>query len=322
MASSLSIGFELAAERYLTGNGLLKLTLSGNKLMAECGHNAILTILEHVISPKLLLRIADEIRTKNSLLRTRCANYLSVILINYPTKLLEKYCTNIEEMIRIAVNDASSETRAIGRECFILYEQAFPSKANTLFNTFLLAVQKAVNETRVSKKELLVRTPKDSINTSFGSKTVYSPRNSKVKTENTRAASLRRKITKEPLVKPLRATPSKANPVKKVKAARRVGVREHGGMELSTPEKYPQSGFEKQKSCFDRWSENEEDVQVSLGDLVKQAKGTSAEEKRIAVEAIGKFLQTDERDINSNELKAAINILIEETANTNYKVLY
>ena len=156
MASSLSIGFELAAERYLTGNSLLKLTLSGNKLMAEYGHNAILTILEHVISPKLLLRIADEIRTKNSLLRTRCASYLSAILTGYPTRLLEKYCTNIEEMIRIAINDASTETRSIGRECFILYEQAFPSKANTLFNTFLSAVQKAVNETRSTKKNLLI----------------------------------------------------------------------------------------------------------------------------------------------------------------------
>lgn len=52
MAVELKNSFEQAAERYLSANCLLKLVLSGNKLLADSGHKAILVVLQNVISPK------------------------------------------------------------------------------------------------------------------------------------------------------------------------------------------------------------------------------------------------------------------------------
>lgn len=52
MASTLGNAFEQAAERYLSGNCLFKVILSGNKSLAENGHEAVLAILENVHSPK------------------------------------------------------------------------------------------------------------------------------------------------------------------------------------------------------------------------------------------------------------------------------
>jgi len=52
MASTLGNTFEQAAERYLSANCLLKVVLSGNKSLAENGHEAVLAILENVHSPK------------------------------------------------------------------------------------------------------------------------------------------------------------------------------------------------------------------------------------------------------------------------------
>lgn len=296
----------------MTGNCLMKLALSGNKVMAEAGHKTALAILEHVTSAKLLLKVYDEMKAKNSLLRARCASYLQAILTNYPTKLLEKHMSHIEEMVTTAVNDASADTRALGRECFVLYEQVFASRANSLLSKFAPAVQKAVAETRTCKKELLVRSPKDSVNSSFGSKTVYSPRKTKAKPEDTtkRTASLRRKSSK--VVPP------------QTKQAKRQGDVNHGesgGVDLSSVGRYDQSGFEKRKgeSCFEK--SEEDDVEVALADLVMQAKSESVEEKSIAIEAISKFLQSDEKNVSPSDLKAAINILIEEIGNSNYKVL-
>lgn len=52
MASTLGSAFEQAAERYLSAGCLLKVVLSGNKSLAENGHEAVLAILENVHSAK------------------------------------------------------------------------------------------------------------------------------------------------------------------------------------------------------------------------------------------------------------------------------
>jgi len=144
MAETLGNLFQQAAERYLHENCLLKLVLSGNKTMAQAGHNAILCILQHVTSPKLLMKIVDAITRKNPILRNKCSAYLQSILTYFPISTIEKYSSNVENGISIALNDASADTRAIGRECYNLYEDIFPEKAKKLYDTLPSAVQKAI----------------------------------------------------------------------------------------------------------------------------------------------------------------------------------
>ena len=161
MATELKNAFEPAAERYVSANCLLKVILSGNKILAESGHRAILTIIENVISCKylrcvnkecrLLLRIADEMKSKNTLLRSKCSQYLRSILSNYPASVLEKYANSLEDLIKIAVNDASPETRSTGRDNYLLYSQIFPTKAAALYAKFSASVQRALAETKNPK---------------------------------------------------------------------------------------------------------------------------------------------------------------------------
>lgn len=54
MAIELGNSFETAAERYLSANCLLKLILSGNKILAEAGHQTVLIILRNVTSSKYM----------------------------------------------------------------------------------------------------------------------------------------------------------------------------------------------------------------------------------------------------------------------------
>jgi len=52
MAITLKNAFDQAAERFISSNGLFKVILSGNKVLAEAGHDAILGILQNVHTAK------------------------------------------------------------------------------------------------------------------------------------------------------------------------------------------------------------------------------------------------------------------------------
>ena len=151
MAKSLGDSFELAAERYISFSCLLKLILSGNKVMAEAGHKALITILENVTSEKLLLKITNEANSKNPIMRNKCTSYLRCILTNYPLVIIEKCAFNIENMIKCMVNDPSAETRTLARESFIFYEKNFPDRASIIYNNFTIPVQKEVIETKAQQ---------------------------------------------------------------------------------------------------------------------------------------------------------------------------
>lgn len=147
MAKSLGMRFEQAADRLVSAS-LLRLALSGNKVLAEAGHRAIVGILEHVSSDKLLLRVASEANAKNPVLRNKCSAYLKCVLANYPVPVIDKHTTQLESALKIVLTDASAETRGIARESFILYESLFPAKAAKLYEALPLPLQKAICEAK------------------------------------------------------------------------------------------------------------------------------------------------------------------------------
>ena len=312
MATTLEDAFELPAERYITATGLLKLALSGNKIMADAGNKAILTILEHVVSGKLLLRFADEIKTKNSLLRSKCSNYLTCILTNYPPTLLEKYCTNIEDMIKIAVNDASADARSSGRNCYILYEQLFPSKANSILHCFPIATQRAIAEVKGQKPNSLIASQKISLE------------NPKIIQNNIKKPVKPKEVPMIPKKKPKvvnvqKAVPPHIKPQKKNELYNEYD--ESGGVDPY--EEYDQSGVEKENPEVEEadYEGDEDETQISISDLILQAKEGNIDNKRIAIEEIGRAFQNDEKDIDLDDFTDAVNVLIEEVTNSNYKVI-
>lgn len=54
MAVVLGNDLDQIAERFISINSLLKVVLSGSRILAEAGHEAILAILQNVVCPKYL----------------------------------------------------------------------------------------------------------------------------------------------------------------------------------------------------------------------------------------------------------------------------
>jgi len=67
-----------------------------NKVISDYVHDCICTILINVISSKFLPKIIEEFNSKNPSVRTKCAEYLLIILTNYPISILEKNESVIE----------------------------------------------------------------------------------------------------------------------------------------------------------------------------------------------------------------------------------
>lgn len=82
MAEILQAEFEPHIPIYLSGSCLFKLMESGNHVMAEQAHLAILSILYNSAPIKLLKIILHQALDKHNYKRINCAEYILLILIN------------------------------------------------------------------------------------------------------------------------------------------------------------------------------------------------------------------------------------------------
>lgn len=136
--------------RYFGEDALPKLIQSGNKIIQDTGHQAIINILENSkpIS-KIIPYLASFINTKNTLLRQRVAQYFEIILnaaLNNHTqkkfnpKLISEFKTSTYEIINQnseaidiflikLTEDQNQEVRNYARYCYILYRQLLPEKS-------------------------------------------------------------------------------------------------------------------------------------------------------------------------------------------------
>ena len=124
----------------------MKIINSGNKIIAENGHNCVTSLLENIASPKFIPKILDEFNSKNQAVRQRCSQYLNIILKNYPNNMLDKSLPLIENTIEQGVVDASKETRAFSRRNFLLLQEIYPQRAEKIFNKLDSQTQKMLQE--------------------------------------------------------------------------------------------------------------------------------------------------------------------------------
>lgn len=136
----------MLCEKLITKESLLKLINSGNKLLADSGHRAILALLNYVQTAKIFPRFAEELQSRNVYVRAKIAEYLCKIFEVYPFETLEKNIQLLESTILTGVSDASRETRALSRGAFKLYSEKFASRAQRLFVRLDPSAQKMLNE--------------------------------------------------------------------------------------------------------------------------------------------------------------------------------
>ena len=76
----------------------------------------------------------------------------------YPSEVFEYAASNksgflekLEQGLKLAVHDASNDTRAVARKAFLNYRDLFPARATKLFQSFDASIQRAFGELTETK---------------------------------------------------------------------------------------------------------------------------------------------------------------------------
>ena len=117
LAEMAKDSFDTCSERLVEVMG--KVLGSATKVISNCVSDAIYSLLEHVLTWRTIPKIIDIYQSKNATTRTKAAGFLEFILKNYPPDVFESaridLVPGLENFIKTAVADASSDARAHGR---------------------------------------------------------------------------------------------------------------------------------------------------------------------------------------------------------------
>lgn len=158
-ASVLGEAFELCAER-LT-DALYRLINSGNKLLADTGSECFIEVIKAIVTWRLVPKTLEQFSSKNPNIRTKACTFLQLMLELYPCEVFEYAAANksgflekLEQGLKLAVHDASSDTRAVARKAFLNYRTLFPTRATKLFQNFDGSIQRAFGELTESRNNV------------------------------------------------------------------------------------------------------------------------------------------------------------------------
>lgn len=128
----------MLALKLITKDALIKVLHSGNKMLAEFAHHAILGILNHVCVPKLIQRLQTEmLNSKSPVVHAKLSQYLFVLVSIYPFEgVLEKNIKIVDQYVLQCVADANSEARLNGRRSYLVWQRLAPENAQSLFSQF------------------------------------------------------------------------------------------------------------------------------------------------------------------------------------------
>lgn len=168
-AQTLGDAFELCAERL--ADTLYRLINSGNKILAETGSECFIEVIKSVVTWRLIPKTLEQFSCKNPYIRTKAITFLQTMLELYPCELFEYAASNksgflekMEQGLKLAIHDASSETRAIARKAFLNYRNYFPARAIKLFKNFDGSIQRAFGELTDTR---VISTPNRSTSANF-----------------------------------------------------------------------------------------------------------------------------------------------------------
>ena len=150
-ATVLGESFELCAERL--AEPLYRLINSGNKLLADTGSECFVEVIKSQVTWRLIPKTLEQFSSKNPNIRTKSCTFLQLMLEQYPCEVFEYAAANksgflekLEQGLKLAVHDASNDTRAVARKAFLNYRSLFPARAAKLFQNFDGSIQRAFGE--------------------------------------------------------------------------------------------------------------------------------------------------------------------------------
>ncbi|TNN15496.1 CLIP-associating protein isoform 1 [Schistosoma japonicum] len=109
---------------------IIALLSNSAKVMATSGVVAMRFILENTFSSRLLPILISALSSKSNITRKCICEFLEIIFRTWPTNILEKNLSVLQDALRRGISDADQEARQFSRRSFPLFVEKFPEQAN------------------------------------------------------------------------------------------------------------------------------------------------------------------------------------------------
>lgn len=112
---------------------LLEMVCQTNKVIIGYLHETLTVTLTHTVVRKSIPMIIELFKeSKSAGARERMLRYTNVIFMEWGESKLARYGKGLTDMIRLGLNDASSEARAVARISFGHFNKIFPDQAERM----------------------------------------------------------------------------------------------------------------------------------------------------------------------------------------------
>ncbi|XP_043280506.1 CLIP-associating protein 1-A isoform X2 [Venturia canescens] len=114
---------------------IMNLIQNSAKVVATAGAVALRFIFQNTHSGRFIPIIAASLSNKSKDIRRASCEYLNLILQSWPTLILQKHVTVLQDAIKKGVADSDSEARAFARKSYWAFKDHFPEQAEVLLNS-------------------------------------------------------------------------------------------------------------------------------------------------------------------------------------------
>ncbi|XP_076390266.1 CLIP-associating protein isoform X12 [Megachile rotundata] len=123
---------------------LMNLIQNSAKVVATAGAVAVRFILQNTHCSRFVPIITSCLSNKSKDIRRASCEYLNLILQTWPTQILQKHVTILQDTIKKGIADSDSEARAFARKSYWAYKDHFPEQAEALLNSLDTAYKRSL----------------------------------------------------------------------------------------------------------------------------------------------------------------------------------
>ncbi|XP_034191643.1 CLIP-associating protein isoform X3 [Osmia lignaria lignaria] len=123
---------------------LMNLIQNSAKVVATAGAVAVRFILQNTHCSRFVPIITSCLSNKSKDIRRASCEYLNLILQTWPTQILQKHVTILQDTIKKGIADSDSEARAFARKSYWAFKDHFPEQAEALLNSLDTAYKRSL----------------------------------------------------------------------------------------------------------------------------------------------------------------------------------
>jgi len=137
---------------------MIEILGSGNKVIQGFMDERLSKIIRYTKFKQCINEFSDHIKNSRSkLLRECCSSYIFQILGEWPPEYLESVSEQLEQTIKIALEDASVTVRATARRTFFLFHDHWPALGESLLKGMDQKLANQLRKTIHTEKEALLK---------------------------------------------------------------------------------------------------------------------------------------------------------------------